>query len=60
MLQKLKFYSLFKQATEGPCTTSKPRFWDVTERAKWEAWNNLGAMSKNAAMQEYVDSLKKV
>src|SRR2546429_243056 len=25
---KLKFYGLFKQATEGPCSTPKPGFWD--------------------------------
>lgn len=29
-------------------------------RAKWDAWNRLGDMPKEAAMQKYVDELKKV
>eukprot|EP01137_Pigoraptor_chileana_P009290 Opistho-2@57314 len=55
--QKLKFYSAFKQATEGPCDKPKPSFWDVVAKAKWEAWKGLGNMSKNDAMQAYVDNL---
>ncbi|CAL1293867.1 unnamed protein product [Larinioides sclopetarius] len=51
---KLKFYSYFKQATEGPCELPKPGFWDVVNRAKWDAWNKLGDMSKEEAMQNYV------
>lgn len=33
--EKLQFYSLFKQATEGPCKTKKPAFYDVINKAKW-------------------------
>ncbi|XP_055948088.1 acyl-CoA-binding domain-containing protein 5-like [Argiope bruennichi] len=51
---KLKFYSYFKQATEGPCELPKPGFWDVVNRAKWDAWSKLGNMSKEEAMQNYV------
>jgi hypothetical protein len=32
---KLQFYGLYKQATAGPCSTSRPAFWDPTGRAKW-------------------------
>ena len=32
---KLKLYGLYKQATEGPCTTSKPGFFDMKGRSKW-------------------------
>lgn len=32
---KLKFYSYYKQATEGPCELPKPGFWDIVNRAKW-------------------------
>lgn len=56
----LKFYSYFKQATEGSCKSSKPGFWDVVGRAKWTAWNNLGNMSKEQAMINYVEELKKI
>ncbi|XP_063631569.1 acyl-CoA-binding domain-containing protein 5 isoform X4 [Cydia splendana] len=56
----LRFYSYFKQATEGPCDKPKPGFWDVVNRAKWESWNKLGNMSQTEAMQAYVDELHKI
>jgi len=34
----LKFYGYFKQATSGPCKTSRPSMFKVVERAKWDAW----------------------
>ncbi|XP_076331383.1 acyl-CoA-binding domain-containing protein 5-like isoform X2 [Tachypleus tridentatus] len=57
---KLKFYSHFKQATEGPCTQPKPAFWDVINKAKWDAWNALGEMPREEAMENYVGELKKI
>ncbi|XP_073964976.1 uncharacterized protein isoform X2 [Choristoneura fumiferana] len=56
----LRFYSYFKQATEGPCDKPKPGFWDVVNRAKWESWNKLGNMAQEEAMQAYVDELHKI
>ncbi|XP_059062517.1 acyl-CoA-binding domain-containing protein 5 isoform X2 [Achroia grisella] len=56
----LRFYSYFKQATDGPCDKPKPGFWDVVNRAKWESWNKLGNMTKDEAMQAYVDELHKI
>ncbi|XP_072937512.1 uncharacterized protein [Epargyreus clarus] len=56
----LRFYSYFKQATEGPCDKPKPGFWDVVNRAKWESWNKLGNMTKEEAMEAYVDELHKI
>ncbi|XP_013185900.1 acyl-CoA-binding domain-containing protein 5 isoform X2 [Amyelois transitella] len=56
----LRFYSYFKQATEGPCDKPKPGFWDVVNRAKWESWNKLGNMTREEAMQAYVDELHKI
>eukprot|EP00127_Corallochytrium_limacisporum_P005113 Clim_evm19s199 gene=Clim_evmTU19s199 len=53
---KLNFYSLYKQATVGPCNAPKPNFWDVIAKAKWEAWNGLGDMSKVEAMQQYIET----
>uniref|UniRef100_A0A7I2V2R8 Acyl-CoA binding domain containing 5 n=1 Tax=Homo sapiens TaxID=9606 RepID=A0A7I2V2R8_HUMAN len=32
----LKFYSFYKQATEGPCKLSRPGFWDPIGRYKWQ------------------------
>lgn len=50
----LKLYSYYKQAIVGPCTVPKPSFFNVKEQAKWEAWKNLGDMSKEYAKKEYI------
>ncbi|XP_075777426.1 enoyl-CoA delta isomerase 2 isoform X2 [Pelodiscus sinensis] len=52
---KLKLYALFKQATEGPCSSPKPSMLDFVKKAKWDAWNSLGSLSKDNARQKYVD-----
>uniref|UniRef100_A0A8C8DUL1 Acyl-CoA-binding domain-containing protein 5 n=1 Tax=Oryzias sinensis TaxID=183150 RepID=A0A8C8DUL1_9TELE len=54
----LKFYSYYKQATLGPCNIPRPGFWDAVGKAKWDAWNSLGDMAKEEAMQAYVDEMK--
>ena len=51
---KLKMYALFKQVEVGPCTTSKPGFFDPVGRAKHDSWSELGNMSKEEAMKKYV------
>lgn len=56
----LKFYAYYKQATEGPNVSSKPQFWEVVKKAKWDAWTKLGSMDKETAMKNYVDEFKKV
>ena len=58
--QKLSFYALFKQATVGPCTTPKPSLLAMYDRTKWNAWNELGRMSKDEAIARYVAELDKV
>ncbi|XP_078280767.1 acyl-CoA-binding domain-containing protein 4 [Rhinoraja longicauda] len=55
----LKFYSYYKQATVGPCTISRPGFWDPVGRIKWDAWKALGSTSKREAMANYVEEIKK-
>ncbi|MBN3309918.1 ACBD4 protein, partial [Amia calva] len=56
----LRLYSLYKQATCGPCSLSRPGFWDPVGRYKWDAWQRLGTMSSEAAMVAYVDEIKRV
>lgn len=53
--ERLQFYALYKQATVGKCTTAQPWAIQVVERAKWNAWNSLGTMSKETAMLKYCD-----
>lgn len=33
--EKLRLYGLYKQATEGPCTTGQPGMFDFKGKAKW-------------------------
>jgi diazepam-binding inhibitor (GABA receptor modulating acyl-CoA-binding protein) len=53
---KLQIYGLFKQATEGPLGNDRPRpgFFDPTGRAKYDSWQALGSLSKEAAMKDYI------
>ena len=57
--QKLKIYSLYKQATVGDCNISKPGILNPTGRAKWNAWNDIKGKDKESAMNEYVEFVKK-
>jgi diazepam-binding inhibitor (GABA receptor modulating acyl-CoA-binding protein) len=57
----LKIYGLYKQATEGDCHIDPPSNpFDFVHKAKYEAWQGLAGMSSNAAMQEYVEIIKKL
>lgn len=55
---KLEFYALYKQATEGDVSGSKPSFFDMVAFAKWTAWDKLRGQSKEQAMQTYVDRVE--
>ena len=51
----LKLYSYYKQATIGDCNISKPGgILNLTEKAKWTAWNNLRGTTSDSAKSEYV------
>ncbi|CAH1774246.1 unnamed protein product [Owenia fusiformis] len=56
----LRFYGLFKQASEGDCTQPKPAFWEVVKKAKWDAWMKFEGMDEEEAMIKYVDGLKEI
>ncbi len=57
----LKLYSLFKQATEGDNTGDAPaNAFDFVAKFKHEAWAKLTGTSKESAMQEYVDLVKRL
>ena len=50
----LKLYALYKQASVGDNTESRPGFSDMVGRAKWDAWNQLKGTDSPTAMQQYV------
>jgi len=52
--QLLQFYGIYKQSTEGPCTTAKPGFFDFQAKEKWSAWKKLCEMSSIDAMTKYI------
>ena len=58
---KLRLYALYKQATEGACTSSKkPSFFDIVGNAKFDAWSKLGNMSKDDAMTNYIHAISEL
>lgn len=57
---QLQLYGLYKVATEGPCRTPPPSRINLTARAKWNAWQQLGNTSSEEAMACYVDLVSKM
>jgi acyl-CoA-binding protein len=54
----LALYALYKQATEGDVSGSKPGFFDFVARAKYEAWEALQGTTAEKAMQGYIDKVR--
>ncbi|MDK2122585.1 acyl-CoA-binding protein [Parachitinimonas caeni] len=52
---KLKLYALYKQGTEGDASGERPGMFDFVARAKFDAWDGLKGLSKEEAMQKYID-----
>ena len=57
---QLRFYGLYKQATEGDNVASQPSMLAFTKRAKWDAWEAMKGMSKMDAMKAYIDAVDAV
>ena len=51
---KLRLYGLYKQATEGDVTGSRPGMMNPVGRAKYDAWAKLSGTSAEAAEEQYV------
>jgi len=56
----LKLYALYKQATAGDVTGSRPGFTDMVGRAKYDAWAKVKGTSVEAAQQAYVDLVEQL
>jgi acyl-CoA-binding protein len=52
--QLLELYGLYKQATEGDVSGSRPGLFDLKGRAKFDAWAGKKGTSKDDAMRKYV------
>lgn len=53
----LQFYGLYKQATVGDCDTKRPGLFQLTAKAKWDAWNKLKGTSNGDSMSQYITLL---
>ncbi|KAK7397194.1 hypothetical protein VNO78_18361 [Psophocarpus tetragonolobus] len=54
----LLLYSLYQQASVGPCDIPEPSTWKIVEHSKWASWNQLGNMSSTEAMRLFVKILE--
>ena len=54
----LQLYALFKQATEGDVTGSRPGMLDIKGRAKFDAWTKRKGLSSETAMTHYISLVK--
>lgn len=55
----LDLYALYKQATVGNVSGDRPGMLDIKGRAKYDAWAKRKGMTKDAAMQAYIDVVAK-
>ncbi|HUS63181.1 MAG TPA: acyl-CoA-binding protein [Kofleriaceae bacterium] len=51
----LELYGLYKQASAGDATGSRPGMMDVRGRAKYDAWASRKGMSRDDAMRAYIE-----
>jgi acyl-CoA-binding protein len=56
----LELYALFKQATDGDVSGSRPGMLDVKGRAKFDAWAKKKGLSFEAAMKDYIALVTKL
>jgi len=57
----LQLYSLYKQSTEGDITGEGPSNpFDFVAKAKYNAWVSLKGVTRESAMQQYIDLVNKL
>jgi diazepam-binding inhibitor (GABA receptor modulating acyl-CoA-binding protein) len=58
--QMLRMYGLYKQFMDGDCTGDRPSIFNVKGRAKFDAWMKNRGMTKERAMQLYIQSAQSI
>lgn len=56
----LKLYGYYKQVIIGDCDILEPSFWQLKEKAKWDAWNQHKGMKKTHAIKLYIKLVNKL
>lgn len=59
-IAKLKLYALYKQASTGNCTGTRPGMMDFVGRAKYDEWKKYDGTSMDEAKQMYIDFVKEL
>ncbi|KAL1540891.1 acyl-CoA-binding domain-containing protein 3-like isoform X2 [Salvia divinorum] len=57
---RLQLYGLQKAALQGPCHGSQPMALHLSARSKWKAWQKVGDMSEEIAMEKYIATLSEL
>jgi diazepam-binding inhibitor (GABA receptor modulating acyl-CoA-binding protein) len=55
---KLRLYALYKQASVGDVSGSRPGPFSMVARAKYDAWAATSGMSADDAKRAYVDTVR--
>lgn len=55
----LSLYGLFKLVKFGKNNSPKPSIFNFTGLAKWKAWTESSALTKEEAMVKYIDLVQK-
>ncbi len=58
--QLLRMYALHRQALHGDATGAYPRFADLGERSRYEAWARLRGLSRDDAMRRYIAEVEDI
>ncbi|XAR48406.1 hypothetical protein NMG60_11031225 [Bertholletia excelsa] len=53
----MRLYGLHKVAMEGPCHDPQPMALKLSARGRWNAWQRLGNISPETAMEQYITML---
>jgi diazepam-binding inhibitor (GABA receptor modulator, acyl-CoA-binding protein) len=57
----LKLYSYYKQGSEGDVNIEEPtNMFDFVGKAKYNTWHSLKGITKEDAMQKYIDLVHEV
>lgn len=51
---RLELYGLGKHGHDGDCNISKPGFFDIVKKKKWEAWNSRKGMDITQAREQFI------
>jgi len=54
----LQLYALYKQGTLGDATGGRPGMFDLTGRAKFDAWKALAGTDPQDAQRRYVELVR--